>query len=73
MKTGASALTPEERGIKGLIEEGKVRFILKREEVEITTPEEKQSGREESEELKSEEIWEKGFKCNQGTPQRKRN
>ena len=33
-------LAPEEREIKRLIEEGKVRFILKREEVEITTPEE---------------------------------
>ena len=41
VKTGAAAgLTREEREIKGLIEEGKVRFILKREEVEITTPEE---------------------------------
>jgi predicted Holliday junction resolvase-like endonuclease len=41
VKTGiAAGLTREEREIKGLIEEGKVRFILKREEVEITTPEE---------------------------------
>ena len=40
VKTGASALTLEEKGIKGLIEKGKVRFVLKREEVEITTPEE---------------------------------
>ena len=40
VKTGTSGLAPEEREIKRLIEEGKVRFILKREEVEITTPEE---------------------------------
>jgi len=40
VKTGTSGLTREEKEIKGLIEKGKVRFILKREEVEITTPEE---------------------------------
>lgn len=40
VKTGTSGLTLEETEIKGLIEKGKVRFILKREEVEITTPEE---------------------------------
>jgi len=40
VKTGTSGLTQEEKGIKGLIEAGKVRFILKREEAEITTPEE---------------------------------
>ena len=40
VKTGTSELAPEEREIKRLIEEGKVRFILKREEVEITMPEE---------------------------------
>ena len=40
VKTGTSELAPEEREIKRLIEEGKVRFILKKEEVEITMPEE---------------------------------
>ena len=50
VKTGTSELEPEEREIKRLIEEGKVRFILKREEVEITMPEEMEelAGRESS-------------------------
>lgn len=39
-KTGTSQLTQEEREIKGLVDAGKVRFILRREEVEITAPEE---------------------------------
>jgi predicted Holliday junction resolvase-like endonuclease len=39
-KTGASRLTPEEKEIKEMIEQNKVRFILRKEEVEITAPEE---------------------------------
>lgn len=39
-KTGASRLTPEEKEIKEMIEQHKVRFILRKEEVEITAPEE---------------------------------
>jgi predicted Holliday junction resolvase-like endonuclease len=39
-KTGASQLTPEEKEIKEMIEQNKVRFLLRREQVEITAPEE---------------------------------
>jgi predicted Holliday junction resolvase-like endonuclease len=39
-KTGVSQLTPEEKEIKEMIEQNKVRFILRKEEVEITAPEE---------------------------------
>ncbi len=38
VKTGTSGLTRAEKEIKELIERKRVRFILKREEVEITTP-----------------------------------
>jgi predicted Holliday junction resolvase-like endonuclease len=37
-KTGASGLTPEEKEIQEMIEQNKVRFILRRERVEITAP-----------------------------------
>ena len=57
VKTGTSELEPEEREIKRLIEEGRVRFILKREEVEITMPEEI----EELEELAGREDTTSGF------------
>lgn len=39
-KTGASLLTTEEKEIKEMIEQKKVRFLLRREQVEITAPEE---------------------------------
>jgi len=39
-KTGTSQLTPEEKEIKEMIEQNKVRFLLRKEQVEIITPEE---------------------------------
>jgi predicted Holliday junction resolvase-like endonuclease len=39
-KTGTSGLTPEERQIKEMIEQNKVRFVLRREQIEITAPQE---------------------------------
>lgn len=40
VKTGTAGLSPMEREIKELIEKGKVRFILRKEDVEIIMPEE---------------------------------
>ena len=40
VKTGAAGLSPMEREIKEIIEKGKVRFILRKEDVEIIMPEE---------------------------------
>jgi predicted Holliday junction resolvase-like endonuclease len=40
VKTGTAGLSPVEREIKEMIEKGKVRFILRKEDVEIIMPEE---------------------------------
>lgn len=40
VKTGTAGLSPMEREIKEIIEKGKVRFILRKEDVEIIMPEE---------------------------------
>ena len=49
-KTGVSSLTPEQKKIRDLIVNRKVRFVLRREDVEITSPGEMLADPRESEE-----------------------